>query len=239
MSSRVVKKRKNNTFLIGENLRELRKNDNLTLEELSNQTKIGTDALARYETNSNIPSLERLERLSKFYGVSIDFLILWNKTSYIRSIELIEFAEIIDKLDQVKRFQVESTAMTLLGEKVSEVFVKEDSTELTNDIHLNLKKLREIKQVSQKSLVEYLGISQGLAANYERKIIPPLDKLITLSEFFSVSIHSMVTGNRLTFQIENKGLKNAILKADQLLTIKDKSFLIILTERIIKEAKAG
>lgn len=239
MSSIILKRRKKNSFLISDNLKELRKNQDLTLEELSKKILIPIGSLKQYELDTCSPSLAFLEILSKFYGVSIDFLVLWNATCYVRNIELIRLAETIDKLDQVKRFQVESTAMTLIGNKASEVSVKEDSIELLNDIHSNLKQLREIKQVSQKDLAKALGISQGLVAGYENKTIPPLDNMIKLSEFFGVSIHSLITSNKLTFQIENKGLKNSILKADQLLSVKDKSILILLMDRIIKEIKAG
>ncbi len=237
LSSTILKRRKRNTYLIGKNFKELRKNEGFTLEVLSNKTKIHIEPLKQYESNLYSPNLNNLNKLSNFYGVSIDFLILWDKTNYIRSTRLIELSKIIDKLDQVKRFQVESTAMTLIGDKISNVFVKEDSFDLTNDIHLNLKQLRESSKVSQNNIADYLNISQGLVANYERITIPPLDNLIKLAEFFSVSIHSLVTGENLTFQLANNGLKDSVLKADQLLSIKDKSFLILLMDKIIMETK--
>lgn len=241
MSSTLSKIRKKNLTLIGNSLKELRKNNGLTLDELSKKIKTTVESLVKYESDFGAPNLARLVKFAELYGVSIDFLVLWNKTNYIHSMELFRLAEIIDKLDQVKRFQIESTAITFLENenKNHDILFKEDTINLGDDIHFNLTTLRDLLKIPQKKIAEFIGITQSGVANYESSTTPTIDKLVKLSELFGTSIHSIVTGKKLTFQIENKGLKNTIIKADQLLSIKDKSFLILLMNKIIKESKAA
>lgn len=237
MSSKIKNKRKKNFVLIGNNIRELRNNSNLTLDGLSKNINIAFETILKYESNLISPNIERLISISGFFGVSLDFLIHWSKTSYIYSTELFRLAEIIDKLDQVKRFQIESTANTFLeneGEKEMLPF-KEDVIDMDDNVHSNITILRKNKGISQKNIAEFLEITQSGVANYEMKTKPPIDKLVKLSELFGVSIHSIVTGKKLICQIENKGLKNAIMKADHQLSIKDKSILILLMNKVIKE----
>ncbi len=59
--------------------------------------------------------------------------------------------------------------------------------------HKNLKILREEKQMSQKELARYAGVSQQAVNRWETAIFPNIDKLIFLSRFFHVSIDDLLT----------------------------------------------
>lgn len=61
---------------IGENLNKLRKNKNMTQEQIAKLLGIGTNSYQKYELNSRKPNIDMLIKLSVIFEVSIDELIL-------------------------------------------------------------------------------------------------------------------------------------------------------------------
>lgn len=60
-------------------------------------------------------------------------------------------------------------------------------------IGLRIKELRKLKKITQKQLAALLEVDESTAQYYEYgKIIPRLDKLIKLSDFFDVSLDYLV-----------------------------------------------
>jgi len=59
----------------GPRLRALRKQHDITLDELSAQTRISTSTLSRLESGGRRPTLELLLPLAKIYGVTLDELV--------------------------------------------------------------------------------------------------------------------------------------------------------------------
>lgn len=59
----------------GDRLRSLRKEKNLTLRELGKELNISFSALGKYERNENEPDFDTLEKLSKYFDVTIDYLV--------------------------------------------------------------------------------------------------------------------------------------------------------------------
>lgn len=58
----------------GRNLKELRKNWNLTLDELSQKLGIDKSTLSRYESGQRKPNHEVEENIADFFNVSLDEL---------------------------------------------------------------------------------------------------------------------------------------------------------------------
>ncbi len=56
-------------------LKTLRKEKHLTQEQLASYLNISRSTIAGYETKLRQPDFETLQRLSDYFGVSIDFLI--------------------------------------------------------------------------------------------------------------------------------------------------------------------
>ena len=142
-------------------------------------------------------------------------------------------------MDQTKRYQIESTANSLLGEnkeKTIETKFDNISFDLSKNIHSNLKIIFENKDITQKEIADHLNIKGSVVSFYKTRITPPADKLIKLSELFNISIHALATGEKLNFNFENKGLKEAILRADKYLSLEQHKFLIELMEAIIKNS---
>ena len=58
----------------GNNLRNLRKSRNLTLEELAEKLSINKSTLSRYESGQREPNHEAEENIADFFNVSLDAL---------------------------------------------------------------------------------------------------------------------------------------------------------------------
>lgn len=56
-------------------LKEIRKSRNLNQQKVAIDLNISREALSHYENGKREPSLEMLNRLSKYFNVSIDYLI--------------------------------------------------------------------------------------------------------------------------------------------------------------------
>lgn len=59
----------------GERLKLLRKELNISQEDLGNKIGVARTSVANYETNRNFPTSEVLEKLSDVFNCSIDYLL--------------------------------------------------------------------------------------------------------------------------------------------------------------------
>jgi transcriptional regulator with XRE-family HTH domain len=234
MSRRIFKDKKNK-FNIANNLRKLRAYFDLTVKKLAENIDIEENTLRKYETDRNEPLYPNLIILADFFKISLDFLLCGDKTNYLRNIWFVSLAEKIDKLSSNERNKVESVISTLLKNKDKNDLSIQDNFffELTDSINSNIKIIRTQKKFSQNNLGEFLNVYPTNIANYEKKSIPPAEKLIKISIFFNVSIHSLCTGKNLFFKFNNKNFQSTILKADKLLSLEDQKFLIKLMETIL------
>ncbi len=60
---------------IGNKLKELRKNENLTQKQLADKLEIGRVNYTRYETNATRPDYETLIKFADYFDVSLDYLL--------------------------------------------------------------------------------------------------------------------------------------------------------------------
>lgn len=61
--------------MIGEKIKELRKENGITQEELSKNIDVSTSMVGMYETNARKPSYEVLIKIAKYFKVSTDYLL--------------------------------------------------------------------------------------------------------------------------------------------------------------------
>ncbi|WP_429975934.1 helix-turn-helix domain-containing protein [Enterococcus sp. DIV0086] len=69
-------------------LKKLRKEKNITLNELSDELKIPRSTLSRYENGDSNPSLETWEKISDFFDVSVGYLIGFSELRFDAEKEL-------------------------------------------------------------------------------------------------------------------------------------------------------
>jgi transcriptional regulator with XRE-family HTH domain len=223
-------------------LKNFRKYKEISLDGLAKQLNINFETIKNYEWENNFPPIDTLIKLSDFFEVSVDFLLLWNTTFYPHNIKFLSLAKKIDSMDQVNRFQIENTANALLKSKqdIDKNGLKKDDidVDLTDSINQNIRIVREKKGLSQRALAKTLEVNQSLIAHYENKTSPSIEKLLKLSNFFNVSVHAIVTGKKLDFSFHNKNLGEVMLLADQLATLEEIKMLVYLMETIIKNSQS-
>lgn len=56
-------------------LKELRKSNNLTQEQLANAVFVSVASISHYENGRSMPSRDTLENMAKFFHVSADYLL--------------------------------------------------------------------------------------------------------------------------------------------------------------------
>lgn len=62
-------------MILGYRLRELRKENRLSQEKLGNILGVSKVSVSGYESGSRIPSLEVLNKILDFFGISADYLL--------------------------------------------------------------------------------------------------------------------------------------------------------------------
>lgn len=66
-------------MIFSEHLRYLRKQNNMTQEELGKLLHLSINAISNYETGKQEPSLSTLIKISKIFNMSVDELLLPTK----------------------------------------------------------------------------------------------------------------------------------------------------------------
>ena len=65
-----------------ENLRKLRESKGLSQQKLATKICVSQQSVAQYEKGVHEPDIQTLTRLSRFFGVSVDYLIENTKVPY-------------------------------------------------------------------------------------------------------------------------------------------------------------
>lgn len=105
---------------VGRFLKELRKEKNLTQEQLAEQLNVSGRTVSRWETGSNMPDISILVDLAEFYNVSIPEIIdgerkseTMNEEVKETALKLSDYAETINQKIKMRLFWL--TIIALLG----------------------------------------------------------------------------------------------------------------------------
>ena len=90
-------------------LRELRKNNNLTQEEIGKILNMTQSTYQTYENNRALPNLENLIKLADYYNVSLDY-ICNHKTPYQQDLDYLDendktIIELCKQLNEVNKIK--------------------------------------------------------------------------------------------------------------------------------------
>jgi|SRR5690554_7197559 len=83
---------------IGEQITQLRKQNNLSQEELAKRAKVSRTIIGNYERNANTPSIEVLIKLVRVFNVSVDYIIGEGQLSALDK-DVLKRIEDIEELD--------------------------------------------------------------------------------------------------------------------------------------------
>lgn len=223
--------------LFMKNLKIFRNFFQITQEELAKKLSLGKLTISQYEIGRNAPTFSILKKMVFFFELSFDYFLLENSCLYPRNLKLLKLSKILDDSAKAQaRNHIEITAESLLKNKEHSLKIKQDNINLvlTENFHSNLKEIRKIKKISQLDLAKLLNFSRSSVSMYEFSQYPSIENLIKLSEILNISIHALTTGEKLSFNFQDKHFEKKMLLADQLLPFEDHKFLIKLMENIIK-----
>lgn len=203
------------TILFRKNFKLITEKFKVTTSEIYNNTKIKKDTLNNYEFTSVLPSYKNILKLSNYFGLSIDFLLLNSNNKFINFFELFSLAEKSNKLPSTWRNHIEESISPYINQKDNDVssFDSVDKYSFTKSIHENIKIIRKVNNISQSELAKVLNLKSRVSiALYEKKSNPPYEILLKLSKKYNISVHYLLTGVPLHFSIEdNLLLKNLLI----------------------------
>lgn len=98
---------------MGQIIRRLRKERNLTQEELADQLNISSQAVSKWENNTAMPDISQVVPLANFFGVSTDVLFGFCGTDHEEDIKN-RLSEIFRMMDHCKDGEEGPTALVIL-----------------------------------------------------------------------------------------------------------------------------
>lgn len=156
---------KDNTSTFSKRLRELRKENGLSQEEIANRLSVSQQSYARWESGNHTPTLDTLEKVSNYFKVTIAYLV--GETN-VR--QFTDNKQEVYKVPQeeARALELDNTANTTFGER--------------------LRQVRELEGLTQVEVAKGLEISQPLYQAWEtgRKNAKK-ETIKRLSDFFGVS----------------------------------------------------
>lgn len=241
---------------IGDRIKQIRLENDMTLEELAKITGVSKPTIFRYESGEikNIPP-DKIEKLAKGLKVSPGYIMGWEENNDMsigdrikkRRLELgltqEEIAKRIGYKDRTTIVKIEKGKIDLTQSKVIE-FAKilhtsptylmgceknDDTTnELNNLIASNISKLMETRNVTQKELADYIGVSQASVSTWVLGIkTPRLDKIEKICKFFDISPACLIgleeKDDKEIFAVNTDDMKNEVSKKYMLLFSKLKN----------------
>lgn len=151
-----------NTKLISRHLQLLRKSHNFTQEELAKKLDISRQAVSKWETETTIPDLEVLLKISKLYGITInDILEPTIQSKRITDFEQIsiipenELKEILEQFDTNSLVIASMGASPEVNKLLEKLFQDIDYKMLRN--HIGRVRIEEVERI-QNDIVSIINL---------------------------------------------------------------------------------
>lgn len=123
--------------MLGKKLKNLRKENHITQEELAKKIGISTSMVGMYETDARKPSYEVLLKISKCFNVSTDYLLMPDE-ELAKQINFIESLK-LDTPEQALKFILQQPALMDFGGYDLDEMSEEEIMDLANDMLLAMK----------------------------------------------------------------------------------------------------
>lgn len=91
---------------LGENIARLRTKENLSQSDLADMLEVSRQSVSKWETDTSIPELDKLLKLSELFGVTLDELVNGEETSKI---------EVVPVSEHEKRRTITGTVLLCTG----------------------------------------------------------------------------------------------------------------------------
>ena len=150
-------------MLFSEKLKKLRKDNNLTQEELADKINVSRQAITKWESGDGIPDIDNLKQISILFNVTIDELVKEDRDISINNIKNYSYTTEFE-IDHNKHFDINITKINELNiisssedivrvelfsneeENIEELYkVKFD--DLYNKLDIDIKSKKDIKDI--------------------------------------------------------------------------------------------
>ena len=131
---------------IGNSLKNLRKLNNFTQEELAQHLSLSPQTISKWENNQSCPDISMLPVLAEFYGISIDELLQFDSTK--RKQKMKQLSSEIHNLQNEGKIE---EAYLLLKEQIDEWMLSVGMNHLYGSLAYQLAKEKE--GVEKKNLL--------------------------------------------------------------------------------------
>ncbi|SHH54042.1 Helix-turn-helix domain-containing protein [Caloranaerobacter azorensis DSM 13643] len=136
------------TATFGERFKQLRKEKNMTQEELAKKFFLNKSSISRYEQNKQVPEMDLLKGFADFFNVSIDYLLgrtdIRNPEKELTPEE--KYPEVTD-VEEAMKIILEQPGLMLNGELLTD----EDKIILANAIQMGLRTAEEMRKKRKES----------------------------------------------------------------------------------------
>lgn len=124
-------------MLFNEKIKKIRKESNLTQEELSEKLNVSRQAITKWETGEGIPDIENLKQISNLFNISIDELVKEDLDTNVNVKKRFNFIKEIE-IDHTKHFDINISKIYELNikpNKDEKVKVELTSNEEIEDVY--------------------------------------------------------------------------------------------------------
>ncbi len=218
------------------NLKLLREGHNISLSELGRKIQINNRVLETYEFRKTEPPFEALIKIADFYKVSIDYLISGNNNIFLNNLKLYSLATKMDakSIQEIAKIVSYIEAFAEPTEK-SNICLDALEYKFKNNFNHNFKILKEENELTETDIAKKISLSRRMVSSYTNDTECNYSTLVKISNEFSISIHWLLTGNKLFFNFKNKNFEQNITLADKQFNRKMISQTIEFLEKLLKK----
>ena len=151
-------------MLFNEKLKMLRKENELTQEQLAEKLNVSRQAITKWESGDGTPDIENLKQISIFFNTTIDELVKEDKTMKVETIKKYSYIEELE-IDHTKHFDInickiyELNLMSNVEEKVKvELLSNEEENleesykikfdDLYNKLDIDIKNKKQVQDIT-------------------------------------------------------------------------------------------
>ena len=188
-------------------IKEIRQKNSLTLEKMGEKVGIAKNTLSRYESGKREPKLEVWQKLADFFNVSVPYLQGFetqvpNRLRGLRRSHGLTLKDTVEKVKEQEALIITADALAKYerGDREPKLEILQKLADFFDvsvpyiqgfDEHRpnRIKKLRQLKKVSQGNLAKVIGLTNQAISQYENGKRNPNEKIWQqLADYFDVSV---------------------------------------------------
>lgn len=207
----------------------------LSLKELSKKSKLNFTTLEGYEFKNIQPPYQNIIKLSSFFNLSIDYLTRGEQSRFIKNILFLKFANEVDDLpySEVNKLEIYIDAFLDRRKSIHRIYDKAD-LQFTKNFNDNFRAIVEYSELTENDFAKKFDLTKRKVASYKKATECPYEILCKISDKYKISMHWIITGEKLNFNFEDRKFEKQVLKADEYLEKKYIDNTIELAEKILK-----